>query len=124
MREGAPLAGDRTRVLWRCSVAPSAGPALATVVSRVIDARWFFDWGGGLVWLAVPGAGDGGAAVIRAAVAQSGGHATCCAPLTRSAPPFPSSSRSPRRSPHSPRRVKDAFDPKRILNRGRMYADV
>ena len=76
MREGAPLAGDRTRVLWRCSVAPSAGPALATVVSRVIDARWFFDWGGGLVWLAVPGAGDGGAAVIRAAVAQSGGHAT------------------------------------------------
>jgi len=124
VREGAPLASDRTRVLWRCSVPPSAGPALAAAVSRAVDARSFFDWGGGLVWLAVPGAGDGGAAVIRAAVAASGGHATLLrAPdaLRAAIPVF---------EPQAPalaaltRRVKDAFDPKRILNRGRMYADV
>jgi len=124
VREGAPLASDRTHVLWRCSVAPSAGPALAAAVSRALEARSFFDWGGGLVWLAVPAAGDGGAAVIRGAVAASGGHATLLrAPdaLRAAVPVF---------APHAPalaaltRRVKDAFDPKRILNRGRMYADV
>jgi glycolate oxidase FAD binding subunit len=124
VRELAPLAGDAARALWRCSVPPSAGPQLAAAVARALDARSLFDWGGGLVWLAVPGGGDGGAAVIRKAVAASGGHATLLrAPdaLRAAVPVF---------EPQPPalaaltRRVKDGFDPKRILNRGRMYADV
>jgi glycolate oxidase FAD binding subunit len=105
-------------------VAPSAGPALAASVARALDGAHFFDWGGGLVWLAVPAAGDGGAAVIRGAVAAAGGHATLIrAPdaLRNAVPVF---------APQPPalaaltRRVKESFDPKRILNRGRMYGDV
>jgi glycolate oxidase FAD binding subunit len=124
VREVSPLAAAPASAVWRVSVAPSAGPALAASVARALDGAYFFDWGGGLVWLAVPAAGDGGAAVIRGAVAAAGGHATLIrAPdaLRNAVPVF---------EPQPPalaaltRRVKESFDPKRILNRGRMYGDV
>ena len=123
VREVAPLAADAARVLWRVSVPPNAGPALAEAVARGLDARWFFDWGGGLVWFAVPATGDGGAATIRGALA-AGGHAT----LIRA--PDPVRAAVPVFQPLPPAlaalsaRVKESFDPKRVLNRGRMYADL
>ncbi len=124
VRDAAPFAGAAGRAVWRVSVPPTAGPALAAAVAGTLDALHFFDWGGGLVWLAVSAAGDGGAAAIRAALAASGGHATLIrAPgaLRASVPVF---------EPQPPAlaalaaRVKAGFDPKRILNRGRMYVDV
>ncbi len=39
-----------------------------------MDARYFFDWGGGLLWMSLPATGDGGAERVRRAVTQ--GHAT------------------------------------------------
>jgi glycolate oxidase FAD binding subunit len=105
-------------------VPPSAGPALAAGVARAVDLDYVFDWGGGLVWLAVRGAEDGGAAEIRRRVAQSGGHATLIrAPdaLRLAVPvfqPLPSALAA------LTARVKDGFDPKRILNRGRMYSEL
>jgi len=121
VRDAAPVALPGAAV-WRVSVAPTDGPALAARVARAHDARHFFDWGGGLVWLAVMGAEDGGAASIRATL--SGGHATLIrAPdaLRAAVPPF---------EPQPPAlaaltaRVKAQFDPRRILNRGRMYRDL
>jgi glycolate oxidase FAD binding subunit len=93
-------------------------------VAQRLDARHFLDWGGGLVWLAVAGAEDGGAAVLRRALAASGGHATLMrgAPALRAAVPV--------FQPQPPalaalsRRVKESFDPKRVLNRGRMYPEL
>jgi glycolate oxidase FAD binding subunit len=105
------------RALWRVSVAPSAGPRLVAEVARSLDAAPLYDWGGGLVWLAVAGGGDGGAAAIRAAVAKvGGGHAT----LFRA--PEPRDAAVPGFEPPSAlaRRVKEAFDPAGILNPGRM----
>jgi glycolate oxidase FAD binding subunit len=129
VRDAAPLAGEPSsgsgaRVLWRCSVPPSAGPALAVALSRALDARWFFDWGGGLVWLAVAGAGDGGAAVIRAAIAPTGGHATLIRAPDALRAAISVFEPQPPALAALTRRVKDAFDPKGVLNRGRMYADV
>jgi glycolate dehydrogenase FAD-binding subunit len=123
VREATPLAADPSRAVWRVSVPPSAGPAVAEAVARTHEARWYFDWGGGLVWLAVPAIGDGAAAAIRGALA-AGGHATLIrAPdaLRAAVPVF-----QPLPPPLAAltRRVKESFDPKRILNRGRMYADV
>ena len=68
VREVGPLAAAPASAVWRVSVAPSAGPALAASVARALDCAHFFDWGGGLVWLAVPAAGDGGAAIIRSSL--------------------------------------------------------
>jgi len=122
--EVAPLAQDAQRALWRLSVAPSAGAPLAAELARRLDHRHVFDWGGGLLWLAVRGGEDGGATAIRASIARLGGHAT----LVRGADALRAA--VPVFQPQSPalaalsRRVKESFDPQRILNRGRIYADL
>jgi glycolate oxidase FAD binding subunit len=110
--------------LWRISVPPTAGAPLLEGLERYLELAWLADWAGGLLWLAVDGATNGGAAPIRAALEASGGHATlvrASSELRRAVPVF---------QPQAPAlarlsaRVKDSFDPERILNRGRMYRDV
>jgi glycolate oxidase FAD binding subunit len=123
VRDALPVVAPGAAV-WRVSVAPTAGPALASRVAAAHDTRHFFDWGGGLVWLAVRGAEDGGAAAIRGVLARVGGHAMLVrAPdaLRTAVPPF-----EPQAAPLAAlsARVKAQFDPRRILNRGRMYRDV
>jgi len=119
------LLPEESAVVWRISTAPAAGPALLATLERDRALDWLADWGGGLVWLALAEAGeDGGAALIRSALDGPGGHATLVrgsAPLRAAVPVF---------QPQAPAlarltaRVKDSFDPKRILNPGRMYAGL
>ncbi len=127
IRDVALLPGEAP-ALWRVSLAPTAGSVMIDALERQLDLAWLADWGGGLLWLAVPDAGDGdaldgGAAAIRGALAAVDGHATLIrgSPALRAAVPV--------FQPQAPAlarltaRVKDSFDPKRILNPGRMYAD-
>ena len=113
----------RQAPLWRVSAPPTAGAPLLEALERALRG-WLADWAGGLLWLAVDDAGDAGATQIRAQLAKCGGHATlvrASADLRAAVPVF---------QPQDPAlarlsaRVKDSFDPKRILNRGRMYADA
>ncbi len=118
------LVEPQERAVWRISVPPQSGAAVAAAISRSLDAPMYFDWGGGLIWLSVPKEiADASASTIRAAVGEVG-HATLYrapADLRASVPVF---------QPQAPdlaaltSRVKDSFDPKRILNPGRMYAGV
>ncbi len=122
IRDVSPLASRPERCLWRISVAPSDGPRVAAQIAVSADARWFYDWGGGLIWLDVPPADDAAAAVVRGAVTQ--GHAT----LIRA--PDPVRSAVPVFQPQEAAlaaltlRIKQAFDPAQILNPGRMYRGV
>ena len=106
-------------VLWRLSVPPSTAAAVAARVARP-GSRHYFDWGGGLIWLALPPAVDASAESVRSVLAASGGHATLVrAPdAVRSAVPV----FHPQPAPLADlsRRVKQAFDPRGILNPGRM----
>jgi glycolate oxidase FAD binding subunit len=111
-------------LLWRLSVPPAAAAALMRE-PEPLPLQWLADWAGGLLWLALedPPA-DGGAAAIRAALAPHGGHATLIrapAALRAAAPVF-----QPQAAPLArlSARVKESFDPKRILNPGRMYAEI
>ena len=115
IRDARAFVGD-PRPLWRLSVAPTDGPQAIRRIVRPLDAEWFYDWGGGLVWLAAPASAD--VTDIRAAV--GGGHATLIraeAGLRAAIPVF---------HPQAPalaalaKRVKESFDPKGILNPGRM----
>jgi len=128
IRDVEPFADLAGRTIWRVLVAPSRGAELGEAISRAVEATWFVDWGGGLLWVAVASgenvAEDGGASLIRSAIrgtdGQGTGHATLIkgsAALRRAVPVF---------EPQPPAlaaltaRVKDSFDPRHILNPGRM----
>ena len=115
---------DDGRPLWRLSVPPASGAAAAACVAEAADVRALFDWGGGLLWLAVDGAPDAGEVPVRAAAMAVGGHAT----LVRADAPTRAA-----RAVFQPQatglaaltaRIKRAFDPTGVLNPGRMYAGV
>lgn len=124
IRDVKPFSSEavRKRPLWRISVAPSHGHEIARAITPA--AQMFYDWGGGLVWLAMPFAGEPDAAAIRSAVAAVGGHATLVrapASVRASVDVF---------APEEPavralgKRVKESFDPKGVLNPGRMWAGI
>jgi glycolate oxidase FAD binding subunit len=115
-------AGATDATLWRVSTAPARSSEVAAALGP--DAQWFYDWGGGLIWIAMPPSDDGGAAVVRDALRAGGGHATLIrapAALRAAADVF-----EPQGGVLAAvtRRVKEAFDPKGVLNPGRMWAGV
>ena len=110
--------------LWRLSSPPAQSAQVVEKISEKLDAHWFYDWGGGLIWLApTEEPADGGAEVIRKALAEVGGHAT----LVRGADNVKSqvSVFHPQQLALASltRQIKDAFDPRNILNPGRMGKD-
>lgn len=124
----SPLAHLKDRAVWRVSVAPMRGAEVAETVARQLDAAWFLDWGGGLVWITLPEEGDGGGAVIRNAIGGRDGRGIGHATLVKGSPALRAA--VPVFEPQAPalaalsRRVKESFDPKRVLNRGRMYPEL
>ena len=110
------------RPLWRISVPPARGHAVAGLITPA--AQMFYDWAGGLIWVLMPPAGDAGATPIHAAAAQLGGHATLVradAATRASVDVFP---RQDEGVAALNRRIKENFDPKGILNPGRMWAGI
>ena len=93
--------------LWRVSV-PPAGASLD------VPGETLIDWGGAVRWTR----SEAAPAAVRDAAAQIGGHAMLFRNGDRSGQVY---------HPLSPgierlhRRLKDTFDPHRLLNRGRMY---
>jgi len=122
IRDVAPLADHRERAIWRISLAPSAAPALIAALAKALDLKFFLDWGGGLLWLAVPPAQDARAALIRAALGS--GHATLIRASDALRAAIPVFQPQARELAGLSARVKESFDPKRIFNRGRMYAEL
>ncbi len=96
------------RSLWRVALPPTAAPL-------ALDAAELIDWCGAQRWLS----GDVDATLVRARAAQLGGHATLCRGATDD--PF---------HPLAPgmlalqQRLKRVFDPRRVLNPGRLYREL
>jgi len=117
------------RLVWRLSVPPSEGArVVAAIAGEVGDHEALYDWGGGLVWLALPMShnmrDDAGAPAVRAAVAASGGHATLFrapADIRAAVEVFQPLDAGPA---GLTARLKENFDPNGVLNPGRMYAGV
>ncbi|HWV41532.1 FAD-binding protein [Pseudorhodoplanes sp.] len=122
IRDVRLFAGDSGPV-WRVSTASTNGFAVASAAAQA-GGTYFFDWAGGLIWIAMPPSDDAGNAVLRPAVAEAGGHATLIrapAAIRAAVPVF-----DPQDAGVAAltQRVKTSFDPKGILNPGRMWPGV
>ena len=120
----APFAHPDARALWRISTASTRGPVLVAQITRTLEARYFYDWGGGLIWLATEDSGDAGAKIIRAATAAFGGHATLVRASTETRASVDVFEPLAAATMTLTKGIKAAFDPQGILNPGRMYAGV
>lgn len=124
IRDATTIAEPRDRAIWRLSLAPSRAVGVVEEIRRTTDAAALYDWGGGLVWLAIPAAADAAGAVIHAAAARASGHATLIrAPETVRAAiavfqPLPDALMRLQAG------IKRAHDPAGILSPGRMYAGL
>jgi len=122
VRDALPFARDLTRAVWRISTAPMQGAVIGAAL-RSVGAACFYDWAGGLLWVEMPNA-DPQAELVRAATLKSGGHATLirATPAARAAldvfEPLDAVTGA------LVKRMKNGFDPHRVLNPGRMYAGV
>ncbi|MFH1556012.1 MAG: glycolate oxidase subunit GlcE [Pseudomonadota bacterium] len=120
VRDVLPFAQTRDRAVWRISTTPMAGPHLAAELAADLGAEAFCDWAGGLVWVQMPDA-QPQAEAVRTRLAPHGGHATLVRadPAQRAGAVF-----QPLEPAHAAlsQRVKASFDPKGLLNPGRMYA--
>jgi glycolate oxidase FAD binding subunit len=106
--------------VWRIVCPPAAGGALGQALARDTGGDVIYDWGGGLIWAALPPKPDAQAALLRQRAEAAGGHAMLirASELVRSNVdvfhPQPGGLAS------LSERVRHGFDPKTILNRGRL----
>ena len=107
--------------VWRVSIPPYAGAAFVEAVRREINVEVYFDWGGGLVWVKLlEHKGEKWGSEMRALARKYGGHAALVRP----------GNVNPKRTPffevQDPgiawlnRQIKHSFDPKGILNPGKI----
>ncbi len=123
LQQLSPMVG-RTDQLWRISTLPDKGAEFVSDIQRYMGAEAFFDWSGGLIWLAVPEAADAGATDIRRVIATYGGHATlirASADVRANVEVFHPLDHGNERMTRS---LKQVFDPAGILSPGRMYANI
>eukprot|EP01037_Dinobryon_pediforme_P008878 gene8878-8967_t len=119
----APLGATPEQAIWRVSVRPSSGPKVAEAAAAAIGANWFMDWGGGLVWIAGSATAAAHAEIRQIARREGGSWILFRGPETLRAAldVIPAESVPLARISQ---RVKAAFDPKGILNPGRMRAGL
>ncbi len=124
IRDVAPLVAPRAHAVWRISAAPTDGPKIVAALQAQFSFRHFYDWGGGLVWLACEAGEHANAAAIRAQTKAFNAHAM----LVRA----PDALRA-RLDVFEPQAaglmlltagIKRSMDPQGIFNPGRMYAGV
>ncbi len=124
VRDVTFLAANQERAIWRLSVPPANGSKVALTILEGHPGEVIYDWGGGLIWLAVEEKDHASVARVRAAVGQVGGHATLfrgSAKLRSEIPVFQPQTED---MAEITRRIKEGFDPGGILNPGRMYEGI
>jgi glycolate oxidase FAD binding subunit len=127
IRDVAPFAAGGPcdeRHVWRISTAPTRGVEVGRMLAEAAQGECFYDWVGGLIWAALPPSEDAGAAGVRAIVGAAGGHATLIrAPAAVRAKVDVFEPQNPALAALT-KRVREGFDPRGVLNAGRMWAGV
>jgi len=110
---------DREKPLWRVSMAPSDGHRMVDALRREAPVNTFYDWQGGLIWLMMEA--DPEAETLRSLISKhGGGHATLVRATASQRASIPVFEPQPPALAQLSTRLKEQFDPKAILNPGRM----
>lgn len=110
--------------LWRITTAPDRAAKLVSALRTHLTCDAAYEWSGGLIWLEVAPATDAGATMLRRIIAEFEADAMLVRAnqSTRAAvdifQPLPEANMTLIRG------LKEAFDPHRILNPGRMYVGI
>lgn len=119
IRDCRPFADGTERPVWRVSVAPAEAHHMVLALRMETAADAFYDWQGGLVWLRLET--DPEAELVRHLVRRfGGGHATLVRASLAWRAALPVFEPQPPALAALSARLRNEFDPKGILNPGRM----
>jgi glycolate oxidase FAD binding subunit len=110
--------------LWRITTAPDRAPKLVSALRGRLECEAAYEWSGGLIWLEVSPATDAGATMLRRIITEFQADAMLVRgnQSTRAAvdvfQPLPEAHMALIKG------LKEAFDPYRIFNPGRIYAGI
>lgn len=122
IRDVKPFAERQGKPVWRVSVAPSAGHQLVAALRLQTGVDAYYDWQGGLVWLAMEQ--DPEHEMLRAFISRlGGGHATLVRASETLRATVPVFEPQPRPLAELAARIKAELDPAGIFNPGRMTAE-
>jgi len=121
----ALLAEPAGRLVWRLGLPPAAAAGVVEGLLAGIEGSALYDWAGARVWLALANREAAvQAARVRAAVAAAGGTALLVRAPEALRETLDVFDPEPPSLAGLTRRVKQAFDPKGVLNPGRMHAGL
>jgi glycolate oxidase FAD binding subunit len=123
VRDVQPFAASGTLgawPVWRIVCPPASGGTLGERLARDTGGEVIYDWGGGLIWAALPPKPDAQAALVRERVNAAGGHATLLRGSDEVRRTIDVFHPLPGGVAALGERVRQSFDPKGILNRGRL----
>jgi glycolate oxidase FAD binding subunit len=106
--------------VWRIVCPPASGGALGQALARDTGGDVIYDWGGGLIWAALPPRPDAQASLVRGRVETAGGHAALIRASEQVRQNVDVFHPQPAGIAALSQRVRNSFDPRIILNRGRM----
>ena len=106
--------------VWRIVCPPAAGGELGRQLARDTGGEVIYDWGGGLIWAALPPKPDAQAALVRQRVNAVGGHAMLLRASDEVRRHVDVFHPQPAGVAALSERVRQSFDPRSVLNRGRM----
>ena len=111
--------------VWRISVAPRDGrDIIESLQSAGLPIQgYFYDWVGGLIWLAVDSAPHAYAQIIRSIVDQKGGHCTLIRADIKTRETVDVFHPQSTVLAQLTSRIKFSFDPACVLERGRLRAE-
>ena len=123
IRDVTYLAEPREKAVWKLSVRPTSAPNTIAVIEQVLDCAYYFDWSGGLIWLAVDEEDDASEETIRNAANAAEGYATLIRGSDELRSRIDVFEPQPEPLKIVSAGIKKSFDPEGILNPGLMVAE-